>query len=184
MGLLVFASVSTGPCLSMLGWPGWPWVGREKKLPEEKNAWAWLTLGSGEKWELRTPPPIDSVSHTEPHFKTHPSVFRSPWELIQKWYWTLLLLVINDKKGDWRQEAQSCSWGRGTVGPSRPMLQSSEDNRESRRGETPPRWIGISMNYLCRNEAGGAQSIMFLFFESISAIGTSLWLFFWLHRES
>ena len=57
---------------------------RRKKLPEEKNAWAWLTLGSGEKWELRTPPPIDSVSHTEPHFKTHPSVFRSPWELIQK----------------------------------------------------------------------------------------------------
>ena len=142
----------------MLG-PGWPWVAREKKLPEdknacawltlgsqrkkncqrEKNAWAWLTLGSGEKWELRTPPPIDSVSHTEPHFKTHPSVFRSPWELIQKWYWTLLLLlVINDKKGDWRQEAQSCSWGRGTVGPRPPMLQSSEGNRESRRRETPP----------------------------------------------
>ena len=118
----------------MLG-PGWPWVAREKKLPEEKNAWAWLTLGSGEKWELRTPPPIDSVSHTEPHFKTYPAVFRSPWELIRKWYWTLLLLVINDKKGDWRQEAQSCSWGRGTVGPSRPMLQSSEGNRESRSRE-------------------------------------------------
>ena len=57
---------------------------QRKKLPEKKNAWAWLTLGSGEKWELRTPPPIDSVSHTEPHFKTHPSVFRSPWELIRK----------------------------------------------------------------------------------------------------
>ena len=67
-------------------WLAWLTLGsqRKKKLPEEKNAWAWLTLGSGEKWELRAPPPIDSVSHTEPHFKTHPSVFRSPWELIQK----------------------------------------------------------------------------------------------------
>ena len=118
--------------------PGWPWVAREKKTAWGKNPWAWLTLGSGEKWELRTPPPIDSVSHTEPHFKAHPSVLRSPWELIRKWYWTLLLLFFNDKKGDWRQEAQSCSWGRGTPGPSPPMLQSSEDNRESRRGKTPP----------------------------------------------
>ena len=66
-------------------WLAWLTLGSQrKKLPEEKNAWAWLTLGSGEKWELRTPPPIDSVSHTEPHFKTHPSVFRSPWELIRK----------------------------------------------------------------------------------------------------